>query len=261
MTLSHSSGVIFRKSWRMLMPALLIRTSTPPMRRTASSNAACTCLRFETSASTVPARSGNCFWISSRPLASRSSTHTAEPSSRKRAAVAAPMPLAPPVMSTRLPSSPRIVFRMVWMIWNQFADSASRFSDRFSTEEIDQFDNQNDDDHEFQHECTALVELIDHEAIKLFGGLYFLGDEILVVRNANFGRRQLVETRRKHVAKKFDGVVGVLGEFIHIEQDGMQFGGGSRQSPSGQHSCALVKGVVNAFQFTGEEFIVMAELE
>ena len=37
---------------------------------------------------------------------------TAEPSSRKRAAVAAPMPLAPPVTSTRLPSSPRIVFRI-----------------------------------------------------------------------------------------------------------------------------------------------------
>src|SRR5579863_1960663 len=166
MILSHSAGVIFRKSWRMLMPALLIRTSTPPMRRTASSNAACTCLRFETSASTVPARSGNCFWISSRPLASRSSTHTAEPSSRKRAAVAAPMPLAPPVIKTRLPFKPRIGSRMLRGKGNQFADSGSQFSDWFSTKEVDQFDNQNDYDHELQHEGPALVKLVDHEAIE-----------------------------------------------------------------------------------------------
>ena len=94
------------------------------------------------------------------------------------------------------------------MISNQFADSGSQFSDRLSAEEVDQFDNQNDHDHQFQHECAALVELVDHKTIKLFGGLDLLGDEIFVVRNADLGGCELIETRRKHVAKKFDGVVG-----------------------------------------------------
>ena len=38
----------------------------------------------------------------------RARMKTSQPSSRKRCAVAAPMPLVPPVMTTRLPASPFI---------------------------------------------------------------------------------------------------------------------------------------------------------
>src|SRR5580692_2761903 len=261
MTLSHSSGVILRKSWRMLMPALLINTLTPPMMRSASSNAASTCLRLETSAASTPAKPGRCRRILSFALASRSSTHTAEPSSRKRAAVAAPIPLAPPVIKTRLPFKPRIGLQDSTVIGNQFAASGSQFSDRFSAKEVDQFDNQNDYDHEFQHEGTALVKLVHHEAIEFLGSLHLLGDQVFVIRNANFGGREFVQTSGKHVAEKLDRVVGVLGEFVHVEQDGVQLGRGARQAPTRQHSGALVERCVNAFQFAGEEFIVMAEFE
>src|SRR5208337_1027971 len=91
----------------MLMPALFTNTSTPPMSRIASARAACTCFRFETSASSAPARLGSSRWIFRPPSASRSSTHTTDPSSRNRAAVAAPMPLAPPVIRIRFALSPR----------------------------------------------------------------------------------------------------------------------------------------------------------
>src|ERR1019366_9284269 len=69
--------------------------------------AACTCCRFETSASSAAARLGSSRKIFRRASASRSSTHTTDPSSRNRAAVAAPMPLAPPVTRTRFAFSPR----------------------------------------------------------------------------------------------------------------------------------------------------------
>src|SRR5579862_9297084 len=80
----------------MLMPALLTSTSTPPMRRTASAYADCTCFKFETSASSTPLRPGSSCKMLLRASASRSSIETTEPSSRKRAAAAAPIPLAPP---------------------------------------------------------------------------------------------------------------------------------------------------------------------
>ena len=47
--------------------------------------------------------------IRSQAAASRSNTQTRDPSSRNRAAVAAPIPLAPPVIKTRLSFSPRII--------------------------------------------------------------------------------------------------------------------------------------------------------
>ena len=42
MTRRHSSGVMSRNRWRMLMPALAITTSTPPRSRSTSANAAST---------------------------------------------------------------------------------------------------------------------------------------------------------------------------------------------------------------------------
>ena len=107
MTLSHSAGVMSRKLWRMLIPALLMRTSTPPMSWMASAKADCTCSRSETSAAIAPLRDGISREILLRASASRSRMQTTEPSSRKRAAVAAPIPLAPPVIRIRFAFSPR----------------------------------------------------------------------------------------------------------------------------------------------------------
>src|SRR5882672_10217879 len=47
--------------------------------------------------------------MASQAWASRSRMQTCEPSSKNRAAVAAPIPLAPPVMRTRLSFRPRMV--------------------------------------------------------------------------------------------------------------------------------------------------------
>src|SRR3984885_4041546 len=110
MTFSHSSGVMSRNLCRMLMPALLISTSTPSISRIASANAASTCIRSVTSAIIASLSCGNSRRICSQPLSSRSSTHTRDPSSKNRSAVAAPIPLAPPVIRTRLSLSPRMKY-------------------------------------------------------------------------------------------------------------------------------------------------------
>ena len=49
-------------------------------------------------------------------------------------------------------------------------------SDRLTTEEVNQFDDQDDDYHQFENECPALIEFVHHEAVELFGGLQFLLD-------------------------------------------------------------------------------------
>src|ERR1700758_4855561 len=104
--------------------------------------------------------------------------------------------------------------------------------DRFAAEEVDQFDDQDDDHHQFQHKGAALVELVDHEAVEIFGGLQLLFDEVFVVRHSDLLRAQLVEPGREHVAEELDGVVGAFGEFVHIEQDGVQLGRGLRRPPA-----------------------------
>src|SRR5579872_1637267 len=47
------------------------------------------------------------------------------------------------------------------------------FLDGFAAEEIDEFDDQDYDDHQFEDESAALVELVDHEAVEVFGGFEF----------------------------------------------------------------------------------------
>ncbi len=107
----HSSGVISRQeAWRMLIPALLMSTSTPPMISTALAKAAGIRSNWATSQGTKPARPGTSLRSFPPAGASRSNTQTWAPSSTKRRVVASPMPLAPPVITTRLPLSPRIAF-------------------------------------------------------------------------------------------------------------------------------------------------------
>ena len=54
----------------------------------------------------------------------------------------------------------------------------------------------------------------------------------------------------------------MLGEFVNVEQDGMQLGGGTSGAPAGPEAGASIfEEVVDAFEFAGEEFVVMAEFE
>src|SRR5262249_56141390 len=87
----------------------------------------------------------------------------------------------------------------------------------------DQVNDQDDHRNEFEEEGAALIELVDHEPVKLFGGAQFLRNQVFVVRNSHFGCRQLVQTGGKHVRQELDRVVGVLGQLGHIQEDGMKF--------------------------------------
>src|ERR1700758_760020 len=203
-----------RKLWRMLMPAVLVSTSIAPRARTASANAASTCIRSVTSAMMASEIPGCCRRLASHASASRSRMQTCEPSSRNRAAVAAPIPLAPPVIRMRLSFRPRMQSLRTTVIYGSKIgafqhkdrraflaradfDLAERvfdgLLDGLAAEEPDQFDNQNDHHHEFEHEGAALVELVNHEMIELLGGLQFLLHQILVVGHADLRCGQLVQ--------------------------------------------------------------------
>ncbi len=92
-TWSHCSGPMSAAGLRSLIPALAMSTSSAPI----SANAASTCARSLTS-----------HGITSGPGV-RATTTTSQPSSRNRCTVAAPMPLVPPVTTTRLPARLPIV--------------------------------------------------------------------------------------------------------------------------------------------------------
>lgn len=61
-----------------------------------------------------------------------------------------------------------------------------------AAKEIEQFDDKDNDYGELQKEGAALIELVDHEVVKLARSLDFVGDEILVVRHADLRCGQLV---------------------------------------------------------------------
>ena len=55
-----------------------------------------------------------------------------------------------------------------------------------AAEQHDQLDDQDDHHHQCQHECAALIELVDHEAIELLGRVQLLLDQVFVVGHADF---------------------------------------------------------------------------
>src|SRR5580765_1011426 len=133
---------------------------------------------------------------------------------------------------------------------------------RMALEEVNQLDDQNDDHHQFEHEGSRLIELFDHEAVEVFGGVKFFLYQIFVIRHANFLRAQLVQPRGKHVAQELDGVIGALGEFVHIEQHGMQFRGCASGAPASPGpGASLLEEVVDVFQLTRHELVIMTKLE
>src|ERR1700687_6263582 len=83
-----------------------------------------------------------------------------------------------------------------------------------AAEQEDQFDDQDDHHHEFEHEGTALVELVHHEAVKVLGGVQFLVDQVFVVGHANFGGGQVVQAGGEQIAGKNYGVLGPRGRFV-----------------------------------------------
>src|SRR5450755_3883983 len=117
---------------------------------------------------------------------------------------------------------------------NYFRTSGrSRLHSDLGAEKEGQFDDQNNHHHGFEHEGAALVELVHHKAVKVFGGVQLLVDQVFVVGHADLGGGQFVQAGGKHVAEKFDGIVGALGQFVHIEQDGVQSAGAFRGAPAG----------------------------
>ena len=134
-------------------------------------------------------------------------------------------------------------------------------SEWLAAEEIDELYDQDDDHGQLKKEGAALVELVDHEAVELFGGADLLGYQVLVVGHADLGGGELVKTRREHVAEKLDGVVGVFGELGDVEKHGMKAGGGASEPPAGEDAGAFVEQGIDALQLIGEEIVVVAEFE
>src|SRR6478672_2449386 len=133
--------------------------------------------------------------------------------------------------------------------------------ERLAAEKKDKFDDQNNHDQQFQKKRASLMELFHHEAVKLFRGAQLLVHQVLVVNDTNLQRRLAIESRGKHVAQEFNGVVGALRKFGYFEEHGVQAGSFPGQAPARQKPRAAVKGAVDAFQFARQQVIVVAELE
>lgn len=118
-SLLHSSSVWSRKYFLLKIPALLIKISTPPNLSITCATIALTCSASRISACiprTLPPASLIFSTMLSIPLLSRATTTTLAPSSAKSLAVAAPMPLLPPVRIVTL-SLTEAIFK----IWYTFS--------------------------------------------------------------------------------------------------------------------------------------------
>src|ERR671931_422875 len=98
-TRRQSSGELSRNGRRTLIPAFATRTSSPPSSPSTSTNASATAAGSATSATNAPASP------STGSSAASAIDTTRAPSATNRRDVAAPIPLVPPVMTMRLPSS------------------------------------------------------------------------------------------------------------------------------------------------------------
>ena len=110
MFLFHSASEVSSTGAEDAMPAFDIRMSNPPNSTEVSAKAAATWVSSVTFICTprttsAPCRAAKPFVTSSSAVASISASMTQAPSRRKRSAVAAPMPPAPPVTSAIRPAS------------------------------------------------------------------------------------------------------------------------------------------------------------
>ena len=88
------------------MPALLTSMSSPPSRACASANSRSTAASSATSAGVVPTE-GSASRRAASAASSTSQVWTSAPASTRASTIARPMPDAPAVTSTRLPSARR----------------------------------------------------------------------------------------------------------------------------------------------------------
>src|SRR4051812_29961051 len=107
---SQCAAVISRNGSRHAVPALFARTSRPPRAEAAARTRSMTPASSLTSpaAPCTSPRSSRASTVARTSSASRPPRNTRQPSSRKRRAAAAPIPLLPPLTRTRLPARPRI---------------------------------------------------------------------------------------------------------------------------------------------------------
>src|SRR5260221_1984169 len=112
---SQSAGAMSRKGSRRAVPALLMSTSMPPSASSAASTSLAPSVALLTSHARPPARPRceSMATAASTAPCSRPATNPLAPSSMKRSALASPMPLVPPLISTPLSRSPRIGRRPV----------------------------------------------------------------------------------------------------------------------------------------------------
>src|SRR6266567_213905 len=128
-------------------------------------------------------------------------------------------------------------------------------------ERQEQLDQQDQHNGHFQQKPTALVELLNHVLVERVGGPKLLRDEVLVVRHSHLRCGKAIQSRGKHIAQKFDGVVGVFGQLGDLQQHRMQTVGGAGQTPAGQHASPLTEQVVDGAESLREQLVVVAELE
>src|ERR1039457_2137221 len=131
----------------------------------------------------------------------------------------------------------------------------------FSTEEVNQFDDQNDHHHQFQDEAATLVKFVDQKAIQSFGGSKFFIDKVFVLRNSYLGGGQPVKARREHVTHKLDGGVGALHQLGHLDGHGVEPGGLTAHTPAPPEASPMFQRCVDTSQFAGQQLVVMAELQ
>src|ERR1039457_2824329 len=89
---------------------------------------------------------------------------------------------------------------------------------RPASEEVEEFNQENQNDCRFKKEGATLVKLLDHKVVQFFGSLELSLRQVLVVGDTDFGCGQLVEPGGKHIAEELDRVVGALGQFRYVEE-------------------------------------------
>ena len=76
------------------------------------------------------------------------------------------------------------------------------------------------------------MELVNQEAVEIFGSAKFFSRQTLVIGYAYLACSQPIKARGEHVAQKFDRIVGALSQFRDVEKHSLQPRRLSRQPPA-----------------------------
>ena len=125
----------------------------------------------------------------------------------------------------------------------------------------DQFDDQNDHHHEFEHEGAALVELVDHEAVEILGGLQFLRDQVFVVGHADFGGCQLVKRAENMSLRNLMALSARSVSSFTSSRTVCSLVAARARRQRASIPVPLSRRGVHTSQFAGEQFVVVAEFQ